>query len=166
MNGSLVLLAWQRAGADGAMMGLAMGMEAPLFLATWVMMTVAMMFPAAAPMILMFARVHDEKRRRGGTFVPTSVFVCSYVAVWTALGGLAYGLALAGERVADQSMWLMENTMRIGGGVLIARSTASASAPARRVPSTGHRHGRLARGVSLGHGGYVAPGARQIGPAP
>ena len=37
--------------------GPTMGMTIPLFLAAWVAMMVAMMFPTAAPMIMMFATV-------------------------------------------------------------------------------------------------------------
>ncbi len=113
------LVAWQSLSADEEMMGLTMGMGAPLFLAMWVAMMVAMMFPTAAPMILMFARVHAGKRERGQPFVPTWVFVSSYVAVWTAFGALAYTVAVGAERLADQSMWVMDNAARIGGGVLV-----------------------------------------------
>lgn len=114
------VLAWQRGAADDSAMGLTMGMTAPLFMALWVAMMVAMMFPTAAPMILMFARVHHSKRERGHPFVPAWVFVSSYLAVWTAFGALAYGLAVGAEALADRSMWLMDNAPRIGGGVLIA----------------------------------------------
>ena len=71
--GSLLLLAalawgfllWQaRRGDDQMGMSLTMGMGAPLFLATWVTMMVAMMFPTAAPMILMFARISAGKQQR------------------------------------------------------------------------------------------------------
>ncbi len=114
------VLAWQRATADDGTMGLTMGMTVPLFMALWVAMMVAMMFPTAAPMIIMFARVHDAKRQRGHPFVPAWVFVSSYLAVWTAFGALAYGVALGAEALADRSTWLMDNATRIGGGVLIA----------------------------------------------
>lgn len=113
------LLVWQWAVADGDM-ALTMGMGAPLFMAMWVAMMVAMMFPTAAPMILMFARVQANRRERGQAFVPTWVFVSSYLVVWTLFGLLAYGVAVGAERLADQSAWLSENAARIGGGVLIA----------------------------------------------
>jgi predicted metal-binding membrane protein len=112
------LLAWQRAAMDDRM-GLTMAMGAPLFMALWVVMMVAMMFPTAAPMILMFARVHGERRQHGRPVVPTFVFVSSYLAVWTVFGVLAYGAATGAERLADRSMWLMDNAARIGGVVLI-----------------------------------------------
>ena len=114
------LLAWQAMADDGQMaMGLTMGMAAPLFIAMWVAMMVAMMFPTAAPMILMFARVHAGKQERGQPFVPTWVFVTSYMVVWTLSGLLAYAVAVGVERLADQSMWLMGNAARFGGGVLV-----------------------------------------------
>lgn len=115
---SWALLAWQRAATDDGM-GLTMGMGAPLFMATWVVMMVAMMFPTAAPMTLMFARVHGEKRQRGRPFVPTLVFISSYLTVWTVFGVLAYGLAAGAERRAEQSMGLMDNAAHIAGGMLI-----------------------------------------------
>ncbi len=113
------LLVWQAAMADDDMMGLTMGMGAPLFMAVWVAMMVAMMFPTAAPMILMFARVHAGKRQRGQPFVPTWVFVSSYLVVWTLFGALAYAAAAGAEGLADESMWLMDNAARLGGGVIV-----------------------------------------------
>ena len=62
--------------------GVAM-MGAGLFLITWLVMMVAMMFPAAAPMVLAFAAV---SRTRGDGYVPTAAFVAGYLAVWTAAG--------------------------------------------------------------------------------
>jgi predicted metal-binding membrane protein len=98
---------------------LTMDMGAPLFLAIWVAMMVAMMFPTAAPMILTFAKVQARKQHSGKPYVPTWVFVSSYLAIWTAFGALAYAAALGATELADSSMWVMDNAARIGGGVLI-----------------------------------------------
>src|SRR3990172_5160488 len=114
--GAWALLAWQSAAADDDMMGLTMGLGAPLFIAIWVAMMVAMMFPTAAPMILTFARVHARRQERGQPFVPTWVFVSSYLLVWTLFGVIAYGVAVSAEALADRSMWLMDHAGRIGGG--------------------------------------------------
>ena len=100
-------------------MGLTMGMGAALFLSIWVVMMVAMMFPTAAPMILMFARVHGDKRQSGKAFVPTWVFVSAYLLLWTLFGVLAYVGAMWVEALANQVPWLMANAARIGGGVLV-----------------------------------------------
>ena len=63
------------------------------YLGIWVTMMAGMMLPSAAPMVLLFARVNGERRRRGQAgFVPTWVFVVGYLAAWTAYGLAAYGL--------------------------------------------------------------------------
>ena len=54
-------------GADG----LTMGMTAPIFLATWVVMMAAMMLPSAAPMILMFDAIQAGRSRQGRSTIPT-----------------------------------------------------------------------------------------------
>jgi predicted metal-binding membrane protein len=46
--------------------------------------------------------------------------VAAYLLVWSATGIVAYALAVLGDELADQSMWLMDNAARIGGAVLIA----------------------------------------------
>jgi len=112
------LLVWQWAVMDEEM-SLTMGMGAPLFIALWIAMMVAIMFPTAAPMILMFARVHNGKRERGQAFVPTWIFTGAYILVWSATGALAYGLAVGGDALADESAWVMDNAARIGGGLLV-----------------------------------------------
>jgi len=118
--GAWALLIWQWASSDNDMMGLTMGMSAPLFIAIWVAMMVAMMFPTAAPMILMFHRVHTTRQERGQPFVPTWLFVSSYLLVWTVFGVVAYGTAVGLEGLADRSAWMTDNAGRIGGGVLVA----------------------------------------------
>jgi predicted metal-binding membrane protein len=117
--GAWALLIWQSAVMDDEMT-LTMGMGAPLFIALWIAMMVAVMFPTAAPMILMFNKVHTQRRQRGQSFVPTWIFVSAYLLVWSLTGVAAYGLAVAGDELADRSMWLMDNAARIGGGLLIA----------------------------------------------
>jgi len=63
------------------------------YLGIWVTMMAAMMLPAAAPMVLLFARVSGDRAERGRPgVVPTWVFVAGYLAVWTAYGLVAYGL--------------------------------------------------------------------------
>ena len=115
------LLVRQAATTDPEMaMTPTMGMGAPLFLAIWVAMMVAIMFPTAAPMILTFARVQAGKREQGQLFVPTWVFVGAYLFVWSALGVVAFLGAVLAEGLAAQSMWVMDNAGRLGGVVLVA----------------------------------------------
>lgn len=106
---------------DGMSMGLTMGMAAPLFLLSWMAMMAAMMFPTAAPMVQMFARISAGKRNAAGADgAPTWLFVAGYFAVWASIGIPAYLLALGAERAADNWMWLMDNGPRIGGVALVA----------------------------------------------
>ena len=112
------VLAWQ--GAETDEMSLTMGMSAPLFIALWIVMMVAVMFPTAAPMILMFARIHNTRRERGQNFVPTWIFTSAYLLVWSVTGIAAYAVAVAGDALADESAWVMDNAPRFGGGLLIA----------------------------------------------
>src|ERR671935_83439 len=60
------------------------------FVGIWVTMMAAMMYPSAAPMVLLFHRISNERAKRGQRFVPTWVFALSYLAVWTLYGLVAY----------------------------------------------------------------------------
>jgi len=114
-----MLLIWQSSTMSNQAMGLTMGMSALLFIAIWIVMMVAMMFPTSAPMILMFAKIYASKRQQERPFVPTWVFVSAYLLVWSLCGVVAYFLAVGIEKLAAQSMWLMENAARLGGIVLV-----------------------------------------------
>jgi predicted metal-binding membrane protein len=105
---------------DMAMDSPTMCLRAPLFLAIWVIMMVAMMFPTAAPMILTFHRVQAGKRQRGEAFVSTWIFVAAYLLVWALTGVAAYAGALAVEAVAARVALSPATAARVGGAVLIA----------------------------------------------
>ncbi len=115
-----ILIQQQATMSDARGMSPTMGMGALLFIAIWVVMMVAMMFPTAAPMILIFARVHADRQQQGKPFVPTGVFVGAYLLIWTLFGVLAYIAALGAEKLAGRSVWLMDNVALLGGVVLIA----------------------------------------------
>ena len=86
--------------------------SASLFFTMWVAMMTAMMFPAAAPMVVMYGRMRRSD--------PASValFAGSYIALWIAFGGVAFAIAWITERRVSHSMWLAANWAR-GGGVLL-----------------------------------------------
>ena len=118
--GAWVLLVWQSADMDMTMASSAMGMQAPLFLAIWVVMMVAMMFPTAAPMILTFHEVKAGRHKGGDAFVSTCVFVLAYILVWTLAGTAAYLGAVAAEALAKRAELSSVATARIGGVILVA----------------------------------------------
>jgi predicted metal-binding membrane protein len=92
--------------------GLAM-MSAGLFLITWLVMMVAMMFPSVAPMTLAFASV---TRSRGEGIVPTVTFVLGYLMVWTAAGLVPLAALQAASQIwMSPPSWLP----RVGGAVIV-----------------------------------------------
>jgi predicted metal-binding membrane protein len=95
-----------------------MGLSTPLFLAVWVAMMIATMFPAVAPMVLMFARIGANKRTAGQTAPSTWLFVGGYLLVWTGLGVVAYALAVAAEDLAGQFDVVSDNAARLGGALI------------------------------------------------
>lgn len=162
---ALVLLsavAWivtsAQAGAMAAMGGPTM-MGAGVFLATWVVMMVAMMFPSIAPVTQAFAAI---SRLRGQGMAATVVFVLGYLAVWT-LGGL---VPLAGGALAGRIPLAPEAWSRLGG-IVIALAAAYQLSPLKnaclsecRSPIAfimNHDFGRGARGAvraGVAHGIY------------
>lgn len=86
--------------------GMAVVTVAPVFLAMWVGMMVAMMFPTAVPMVAVHYTV---VRRRGEGALPTVAFVAGYLLAWSAAGVLPL-TALLGFRYlsasAGGSRWL------------------------------------------------------------
>lgn len=115
------VLVWQSLGmgADMQMYSPTMGMKAPLFLAVWMIMMIAMMFPTAAPMVLTFHRVQAGKRGRGETFVSTWFFVAAYMLLWGAMGALAFAGAAGGELIAAHAGMSATTAARIGGALLL-----------------------------------------------
>jgi predicted metal-binding membrane protein len=81
------------------------------FLAAWAVMMAAMMFPAAAPMLLLFQRVATQRRAAGAGFVPTWVFAAAYLLVWTATGIVTWAIIRFGDGLAarlaeaDRATW-------------------------------------------------------------
>jgi predicted metal-binding membrane protein len=113
------MLIWQQASMDMAMNTPTMGLRAPLFLALWVLMMAAMMFPTAAPMILTYHRVQAGKRQRGEAFVTTWIFVAAYLLVWSLSGVAAYAGAIAAEGLAQRAALSPSTAARIGGAILM-----------------------------------------------
>jgi predicted metal-binding membrane protein len=107
------LVASQQAASMAGMGGMAM-LGPGLFLVTWVVMMVAMMFPAVAPIVLTHAGI---VRSRGGGTMPTVAFVSGYLVVWTAAGLVPLGIIqlLESSFAAPVNVWLP----RLGGAVVI-----------------------------------------------
>ncbi len=87
-----------------------------LFLATWQVMTAAMMLPSSLPMMQIFFRVsrrHEEPRLAFG------LFLLGYFAVWTGFAVVALGGDAALHWLVDHWSWLAARPWLIGGTVLV-----------------------------------------------
>jgi predicted metal-binding membrane protein len=92
------------------------------YLATWVVMMAAIMFPAIAPMVLTYARIQRGKRERGlpVTIGATCIFVVGYLVTWTVTGLGFYGVVVA-ARAVDLTGITWDQTGRyLAGGVILA----------------------------------------------
>jgi predicted metal-binding membrane protein len=65
------------------------------FLAVWVVMMAAMMFPSVAPTVALYARMTSRRSPLLGV-----VFAAGYLATWAGAGIAAYGLAVGGGKLA------------------------------------------------------------------
>jgi predicted metal-binding membrane protein len=83
---ALVLLAWWALwiGESAGFGHHALHSGPAIFIAGWALMTVAMMLPTTAPLVLMFHRMVD------GRAMPIALLVTGYLAVWTVFGALVY----------------------------------------------------------------------------
>jgi predicted metal-binding membrane protein len=72
--------------------------SAGVFLAVLTVMMAAMMLPAAAPMIVVFASA--QARREPSVVVPTWIFVAGYLLVWVAAGVAVFVLVQIGSEMA------------------------------------------------------------------
>jgi predicted metal-binding membrane protein len=94
------------------------GVDLVLVFAMWAIMMVAMMLPAAMPMILTFATVNQRRRLRSEPYAPTAAFVAGYIIVWTAFSMVAtitqWGLLEA--RLVSP---MMASNSPVTGGVLL-----------------------------------------------
>jgi predicted metal-binding membrane protein len=79
-----------------------------IFVTVWTIMMVAMMLPAAAPMILIFASA--QARRDRHVAIPTWIFVAGYILVWAAAGLGAYVLDQAFTKLVSSQASLDPGT--------------------------------------------------------
>jgi predicted metal-binding membrane protein len=96
--------------------------EIGALVAMWAVMMIAMMMPAAAPMILMFATIHRRRAAEGRIAVPTAIFVLAYLVVWAIFSVVAavaqaglHAAALLSPAMAATSPWLAGGLLIVAG---------------------------------------------------
>jgi predicted metal-binding membrane protein len=85
---------------------------AVVFLGMWTTMTVAMMFPTVAPIVLLHRMV---LRRRGEGPALTVAFVAGYLLIWTVSGAVPLAVLVGFRHLSQDSTWIV----RAGGVVLV-----------------------------------------------
>jgi len=94
-------------------------LDVGLLFIMWAVMMIAMMVPAAAPMVLTFAMVQRQRQEQDRATVATVVFLLGYALVWTAYAAVA---ALAQWRLHEAdllSATMASTSTRLGGALLL-----------------------------------------------
>jgi predicted metal-binding membrane protein len=130
------LLAWLALDMDSSLARLTMPMSpdwsAANVLAVWAMwsvMMVAMMLPAALPMMLTFAQV----ARRNGQPVRTQAFVAAYALVWLGFGAAGSAAQWALQRLDGLSPMAVSSSSALLSAVLLVLAGIYQFSPLKRV---------------------------------
>ena len=91
-----------------------------LLFVMWTVMMVAMMVPSAAPMILAFLTVNQRRQATARPFVPVTIFLLGYLAVWTAFSAVATLAEWGLHQAALLSTTMTATSTVLNGGLLIA----------------------------------------------
>lgn len=89
----------------------------------WATMMVAMMLPAAAPMVLAFARVRRTRIQAAHPAVPTAIFLGGYLAVW-----LTFAMVMAAAQWALHESTVLSGATGESDTLLAAALLAMAGA--------------------------------------
>ena len=92
------------------------------YVSAWVVMMAAMMFPSAAPMVLVFSKIQHRRRElgQGRRGVATGVFVVGYLLAWTGFGLVAYGLMKLLQSLSIDAFSWDAGGPYLAGGVIVA----------------------------------------------
>jgi predicted metal-binding membrane protein len=85
----------------------------------WAVMMVAMMVPAASPMILIFATINRRRAVLGTPAVPTMIFLAGYLAIWWAFSVVAAAAQLGLQQASLVSVGSLKAAPMVGGLLLL-----------------------------------------------
>lgn len=78
-----------------------------LFVAGWLLMTVAMMLPTSLPLVLLFRKIAG---RRANRELLVSLLLVGYIVVWAAFGVAAHIMDFGIHRAVESNAWLHANS--------------------------------------------------------
>ncbi|HEY0793253.1 MAG TPA: DUF2182 domain-containing protein [Chthoniobacterales bacterium] len=85
----------------------------------WAVMMVAMMVPAASPVILLFTEVNRGRREGQGTLAATGPFLLGYLTAWTGFSAVATLVQWALLTAALVSPMMESTSKALGAGLLL-----------------------------------------------
>lgn len=91
-----------------------------LLFVMWTVMMVAMMLPSAVPMLLAFLTVNKQRQAAARPYVPVSIFLLGYLAVWTVFSAVATSAEWGLHQAALLSPAMAATSPALNGGLLIA----------------------------------------------
>ena len=119
---ALAALAWVITIDQSRGMGIGpgtMGMALPLFLAMWVAMMAAMMFPSVAPVAILWSKVIRGKAEGVQRLARLTQFVGGYMIAWTAFWLLAFAALIGTQKLVhvspETAKWLGVGIFAVGG---------------------------------------------------
>jgi predicted metal-binding membrane protein len=121
----LAAIAWAMTGDRMAGMDAGPGTDPGglgFWLTAWVVMMAAMMFPSITPMVVMYARIEEGKRRKGQPTQAgaTATFVGGYLLTWAAAGLFAYAIFEIGRSLDLAFLAWDSGGPYVAGGVILA----------------------------------------------
>lgn len=91
-----------------------------LLFVMWAVMMVAMMVPSAAPMVLAFLTVNQNRSASNRPLVPVGIFLLGYLAVWIAYSAAATLAEWGLHQATLLSTTMAATSPALNGGLLIA----------------------------------------------
>jgi predicted metal-binding membrane protein len=131
----------------------------------WAVMMVAMMVPAASPVILLFTEINRRRNEHQATFVSTGQFLLGYLTAWAGFSVLATLAQWALLTAALVSPMMQSTSKALGGGLLLCAGLfqfsrlkyaclAHCRSPMGFLATEWRDGPRGAFGMGLKHGGY------------
>jgi predicted metal-binding membrane protein len=90
--------------------------QAAIYVAGWLLMSVAMMLPTTFPLLELF---HRMTRQRDDRVRLLALVVAGYLGAWLAFGVAAHAFDLALHGALERSRWLQSNAWVFGAGPLL-----------------------------------------------
>jgi predicted metal-binding membrane protein len=85
------------------------------FIAVWIVMMAAMMFPSVSPTVALYARM----TRQRSPFSPL-LFTAGYLAVWSVVGAVVFAAAVAADSSTDVLEWDRAGRWAAGATLVVA----------------------------------------------